>query len=153
MKIRPKLIIISTAAVMVLVSATLLFFDKPRYALEMLYERPRIEKALRAYFAAEMNRDYEKVFKCLAPSSQYRMTHDYDEFLADMENGTVKIVKYEVMEIYGLRPNHDLTTYPDVQRFAQAEVDITLEDTQTKTTGLYNYSFTFLREGGTWFKG
>lgn len=132
---------------------TLLFFDKPREALEMLYERPRIERAMADYFAAEMSRDYAKVYHCLAPSSHYRRTHSYEEFLADMKSNPVRIVSYKIVDIYGLRKNHDPKTYPDVERFAQVEVDVTLKFGDTKREVLCNYCFTFLKEKGTWRKG
>jgi hypothetical protein len=134
-------------------AATLLFFDKPRGMVEMAFERPRIEKALREYFAAEMSRDYGKVYRSLAPSSHYRRTHSYEDFLADMSSNQVQIVEYKVVDIYGLRPNHDPATYPAVQRFAQAEVDVEVQFGETKEKALCNYCFTFLKEGGAWFKG
>jgi len=143
----------AAAGVLVLLAASLLFFDKPRFALEMLFEKPRIEKALRTYFAAEMNRDLPKVYRLLAPSSTYMRTHSYSEFLSDMKTNPVRIVDYKVVGIYGLRTNHDPAAYPDVERFAQAEVDVTLEYTDTGRKALCNYCFTFLKEKGVWLKG
>jgi hypothetical protein len=134
-------------------AAALIFFDRPRRMIEMTYERPRIEKALREYFAAEMSRDYNRVYRCLAPSSHYRRTHSYEDFLADMRSNQVRIVEYKVVDIYGLRPNHDPAAYPAVERFAQAEVDVEVQFGETKTKTLCNYCFTFLKEGGAWFKG
>ncbi|HDP25139.1 MAG TPA: hypothetical protein ENN34_06820 [Deltaproteobacteria bacterium] len=138
---------------LVILASVVLFFERPIKAIEMVFERPRIEAALRAYFAAEMSEDYERLFLCLAPSSHYRKTHSYEDFLAEMRSNTTKIVEYKVVDIYGLRPNHDPETYPAVERFAQAEVDITLLFTDTNARALYNYCFTFLKEGGAWFKG
>ena len=70
-----------------------------------------------------------------------------------MKSSPVKIDRYEVVDIYGLRPNHDPKTYPNVERFAQVEVDvfITFEDSQSSSE--CNFCFTFLKEGGAWFKG
>ncbi|MGC9323461.1 MAG: hypothetical protein ACP5G0_01815 [Desulfomonilia bacterium] len=138
--------------VIILVSGVL-FFDTPVRTIEMVFERPRIEAAIQDYFAAEMSEDYEKLYQCLAPSSHYRRTHTYEDFLAEMQSTPVKIVEYKVVDIYGLRPNHDPEAYPAVDRFVQAEVDITLLFTDTNARALYNYCFTFLREGGTWLKG
>lgn len=141
------------AAALCALIVTFAFFERPRYALEMLYERHRIERALDAYFAAEMRGDLGAVYRSLAPSSDYRRTHTYEEFLKDMKSNPVKIDRYEVVDIYGLRPNHDPKTYPNVERFAQVEVDvfITFEDSQSSSE--CNFCFTFLKEGGAWFKG
>jgi hypothetical protein len=134
-------------------AAVLLFLDKPRGMIEMVLERPRIEKSLREYFAAEMSRDYSRVYRCLAPSSHYRRTHSYEDFLADMRSNQVQIVEYKLVDIYGLRPNHDKAAYPAVERFAQAEVDVEIKYGEAKRKVLCNYCFTFLKEGGAWFKG
>ena len=66
------------AAALCALIVTFAFFERPRYALEMLYERHRIERALDAYFAAEMRGDLGAVYRSLAPSSDYRRTHTYD---------------------------------------------------------------------------
>ena len=141
------------AAVVCALAAALLVFEKPRYFLEMLYERPRIEQAMHAYFAAEMRGDLVAVYRSLAPSSIYRQSHTYEDFLADMRSNPAKIVKYTIVDIYGLRPNHDPQSYPGVERFAQVEVDVTLQYTDEHGTTEWNFCFTFLKEGGQWFKG
>lgn len=143
----------SVGIALCVLAATLLFFDKPRGVIEMVFERPRIEQALRDYFAAEMGRDYDRVYRSLAPSSDYRKTHSREDFMADMRSNPVRIVKYTVVGIYGLRPNRDQAAYPAVERFAQAEVDVELRYGDSKESTLCNYCFTFLKEGGTWFKG
>jgi hypothetical protein len=129
------------------------FFDWPREKIEMAFERPRIEKALRDYFAAEMGRDWDKVYRSLAPSSIYRRTHTYAQFMDDMKSSPVRIVKYSVVGIYGLRPNHDPSAYPAVERFAQVEVDVDVGFADTNSTSTCNYCFTFIKEGGRWYKG
>ncbi len=143
----------AAAAVLCALVAAVLVFEKPRYFLEMLYERPRIEQAMHTYFDAEIKGDPDAVYRCLAPSSIYRQNHTYEDFLADMSSNPAKIVRYTIVDIYGLRPNHDPQSYPGVERFAQVEVDVTLEYRDTNTTAECNFCFTFLREGGRWFKG
>ncbi len=143
----------AATAVLCALIAAFIVSERPRYFLEMLYERPRIEQALHTYFAAEMKGDLAAVYRCLAPSSIYRQDHTYEDFLADMKSNPSKIVRYTVVDIYGLRPNHDPQSYPGVERFAQVEVDVTLEYTDTHATAECNFCFTFLREGGQWFKG
>ena len=134
-------------------AAALLLFDKPRGMIEMAFERPRIEKTLHDYFAAEMSRDLDKVYSLLAPSSVYRRSHTYDQFMDDMKSNSVRIVKYNVVDIYGLRPNHDPSAYPKVERFVQVEVDVDVGFADTGTTSSCNYCFTFIKEGGRWYKG
>lgn len=142
------------AAGLCLVAVTCLTaFDKPRALLALFWERPRIEQALRTYFAAEMAGDYDKVYQCLAPSSPYRRTHSYQDFITDMQTSPVKIVDYKLVDISGLRTNQDNHSYPAVERFAQVEVDVTILFTDTRQKSSANYCFTFLKEGGAWFKG
>jgi hypothetical protein len=149
-----RTLILAGAGIVVLCAlAAVFFFDKPRCFVEMLYERNRIEKALDAYFAAEMRGDLAEVYRCLAPSSDYKRTHTYEDFLNDMRSNPVEIIQYEVVDIYGLRPNHDPQAYPGVERFAQVEVDVVLRFEGSDSASECNFCFTFLKEGGTWFKG
>jgi hypothetical protein len=121
--------------------------------IELLMERGDIENALHHYFAAEMNRNYQEVFACLAPSSVYRCTHTYKEYLRDVKDSPVRIADYTIVDIYNLRENSDRATYPDVDRFVQAEVDVVVLYTDTNDKRTVNYCFTFLKEKGTWYKG
>ncbi len=121
--------------------------------IELIMEREDIESALHNYFAAEMSRNLKEVYACLAPSSVYRCSHTYEEFLADVKDSPVRIAQYEIVDIYNLRRNTDRATYPDVDRFVQAEVDVIVLYTDTNDTRTVNYCFTFLKENGTWYKG
>ena len=121
--------------------------------IELLMERDDIEKTLHNYFAAEMNRNFNEVYACLAPSSVYRCSHTYEEFLRDVKDSPVRIAEYTIVDIYNLRKNPDRATYPDVERFVQAEVDVMVLFTDTNDTRTVNYCFTFLKEKGTWYKG
>lgn len=122
-------------------------------SIELLLERGDIEESLHNYFAAEMNRDLKEVYACLAPSSVYRCSHTYEEFLRDVENTPVRIAHYKIVDIYNLRKNTDRAAYPDVDSFVQAEVDVVLSYTDTDDTHTVNYCFTFLKEKGIWYKG
>jgi hypothetical protein len=121
--------------------------------IELLMERGDIENALHHYFAAEMNQDLKEVYACLAPSSVYRCTHTYKEYLRDVKDSPVRIADYTIVDIYNLRENSDRATYPDVDRFVQAEVDVVVLYTDTNDKRTVNYCFTFLKEKGTWYKG
>ncbi|HWR67499.1 MAG TPA: hypothetical protein VN416_00625 [Desulfomonilia bacterium] len=133
--------------------ASLTLWDKPRYRIELALERADIEQAAQAYFKAEMERDYKKLYTYLAPSSTYRRTHTYDQFLQDVSGTPVTIRTYRIVDIYRLRGNHDPATYPAVKRFVQVEVDVDVGFTDTGTTSTCNYCFTFLKEGDRWYKG
>jgi hypothetical protein len=144
----------STIAMAVGVTLVLLIaWDGPRNRIELFMERGSIENAVRAYFQAEMQRDYPKLYACLAPSSAYRRAHTYQQFLEDVEKSPVKIQEYRIVDIYRLRDNHDTKTYPGVEKYVQVEVDVDLSFADTGTKSTCNYCFTFLKEKGAWYKG
>ncbi len=150
-----KKVLKSTIA-MIAVGVTLVLliaWDGPRNRIELFMERGSIESAVRTYFKTEMQQDYPKLYDCLAPSSAYRRTHTYQQFLRDVENSPVKIKSYQIVDIYRLRSNHDRKTYPSVDRFVQVEVDVDLNFADTGTKSTCNYCFTFLKEKGAWYKG
>ena len=148
-----RTIIICTAVIIAAGIAALALWDEPRYLLELTLERGDIEQVAQAYFKAEMERDYKKLYTYLAPSSTYRRTHTYDQFLKDVSGSPVGIKTYHIVDIYRLRGNHDPGTYPAVKRFVQVEVDVDVGFADTGTTSTCNYCFTFIKEGGRWYKG
>jgi hypothetical protein len=116
------------------------------------FEKFVIEKAVRNYFHAEISRDLPKVYDYLAPSSTYRSTHTYEEYLAEMESSPVRIENYDLIEIHDLKANEDRETYPSVEKFARVEVEITFFYTDTKESLHINYDFRFIKENGRWYK-
>lgn len=150
---RRKFIPIAIGFVTAAVIAVIALWDEPRYTIELAFERNDIEQAAQAYFKAEMDRDFESLYAYLAPSSTYRRTHSYEQFLEDVSETPVTIRTYRIVDIYRLRGNHDPSTYPAVSRFVQVEVDVDVGFTDTGTTSTCNYCFTFLKEGGRWYKG
>ncbi len=131
----------------------LMVWDEPRYRIELALERGEIEETAREYFKAGMEHDYRTIYSFLAPSSTYRRTHTYDQFLEDVTVSPVGIKTYRIVDIYRLRGNHDPATYPEVKRFVQVEVDVDVGFADTGTTSTCNYCFTFIKERGRWFKG
>ena len=121
--------------------------------LELFLEKPRIEKAVNKYFAAEIEREFKKVYDCLAPSSIYCSTHTYGEYLGQAQASPVKIKNYHILNIYDLRENHDKVKYPKIEKFVRVEVDVTLLYGDTNETLEVNQEFTFIKEGGKWYKG
>jgi HEPN domain-containing protein len=144
-----KIIILAFAA---LIISGFIFWDVPRNKVAMFLERDAIEKTAHAYLNAEVKKDSKEVYALLAPSSDYKRTHSYEEFLKDIaENPPLSINEYKIMRIYRLRSNDNRQNYPGVDKFVQVEVEITFK--HAGPNSIYNYSFTFLKEKGNWYKG
>jgi len=121
--------------------------------LEFFLEKPRIEKAVDRYFAAEINRDFKGIYDCLAPSSIYCSTHTYGEYLGQVQGSSVRIKDYHILNIHDLRGNHDKVKYLKIEKFVRVEVDVTLLYNDSNETMKVNQEFTFIKEGGKWYKG
>jgi hypothetical protein len=121
--------------------------------LEIFLEKPHIEKAADKYFAAEINRDFKGVYDCLAPSSIYCSTHTYGKYLEQVQGSPVRIKDYHILNIHDLRENHDKVKYPKIEKFVRVEVDVTILYHDSNETMEVNQEFTFIKEGGTWYKG
>lgn len=148
-----KKIIIIVSTIGLILAAALIIWDAPREKVEFLLEKSAIEKAVKDYFQAEMSRNYRQVYAYLAPSSDYRKTHSYEEFLKDVENSPVRIQTYRIVDIYRLRDNNNKENYPAVEKFVQVELDVDIKYSDTGEKSAYNYCFTFLKEKGVWYKG
>jgi hypothetical protein len=118
----------------------------------LFFEKPSIERAVREYFDAEIERDLKKVYESLAPSSDYRRSHTYEEYLAEMESSPVRIRSYDLIEIHDLRVNEDMVRYPSVEKFARVEMEITFFYTDTEDSTTVNFDFRFTKEKGWWYK-
>lgn len=152
MKKKTKIAII-VALVIIAVVAVLVIWDAPRKKVEFIIEKVAIEKATNAYFQAEMERDFKQVYAYLAPSSTYKKTHSYEQFLKHVGSSPVRIETYRIVDIYRLRDNDNRENYPGVDKFVQVEVDVDIRYTDTGAKSTYNYCFTFLKEKGVWYKG
>jgi hypothetical protein len=152
MKKKTKIAII-VSAVIIAVVAVLIIWDAPRKKVEFIIEKVAIEKATKDYFKAEMERDFKQVYAYLAPSSAYKKTHSYEQFLKHVGNSPVRIETYRIVDIYRLRDNDNRGDYPFVDKFVQVEVDVDIRYADTGAKSTYNYCFTFLKEKGVWYKG
>ncbi len=112
-----------------------------------------VYRAARAYLEAELKRDLKAVYDHLAPSSVYCALHDYAAYAAEAEASPVRIVAYRILNIGGIRDNEDRQAWPGVEKFAQVEVDLKFRYIDTGETTEANFSFTFLKEKGRWYKG
>jgi hypothetical protein len=146
-------IIIMMLAALAVASAILVIWDAPGNKLGLLVEREAIEKTVQAYFKSEMDRNFKEVYAHLAPSSTYRKTHTYQEYRKEAEKSPVIIRTFRIVDIYRLRDNDNRKDYPFVDKFVQVEVDVEINLKGSATKSAYNYSFTFLKEKGAWYKG
>ncbi|MDD5167455.1 MAG: hypothetical protein PHN75_01445 [Syntrophales bacterium] len=118
-----------------------------------LSEEAAIHEAAKNYLDAEIKRDLPAVYALLAPSSAYRTAYDYAAFLAEANASPVRIVAYKILRIAHIRNNHDAEAFPRVEKFAQVEVDVVMYYGDTRQKGEVNFDFTFIKEGGKWYKG
>ena len=118
-----------------------------------LQEEPAIFEAAQKYLDAEVRRDLPAVYACLAPSSVYCATHDYEAFMAEANASPVRIVGYKIIRIAHIRDNDDLKSFPKVEKFAHVEVDVTVFYKDTNVKSDINFGFTFIKEMGKWYKG
>jgi len=120
----------------------------------LFFEERDIREAAQKYLDAEVRKDFKEAYACLAPSSVYMATRPgYEDYLREAEASSIRIVDYKIVEISKLRDNHDKATYPRIEKFVQVEVDVTFSFEDNKETVVVNYSFTFIKEGGKWYKG
>jgi hypothetical protein len=141
------------AGFVIIVIVVLALWHTPRNRIELMLESKTIEQTARTYLKAEMSHDYRQVYALLAPSSPYKKSHTFEQYVRDVAGSPVVIRSYRIVDIYRLRDNDNKGHYPAVSRFVQVEVDVDVGFSDTGTTSTCNYCFTFLKEGGTWYKG
>jgi hypothetical protein len=116
-------------------------------------EEREIYAAARKYLDAEIARELKTVYDCLAPSSIYRTTLDYEAYRAEAGASPVRIRKYTIIRIAHIRVNEEKQHFPHVEKFAQVEVDMHVHFIDTDQAAEVNFNFTFIKEGGRWYKG
>jgi hypothetical protein len=116
-------------------------------------EEREIHAAARKYLDAEVARDLKTVYGTLAPSSIYCTTHDYEAYLAEAGASPVRIREYKILRVKHIRINEDKQRFPQVEKFAEVEVDMKVFFTDTNQATEVNHNFTFIKEGGRWYKG
>lgn len=144
-----KIIVLSFAG---LIISGFVFWDFPRNNVQLFLEKTTIQDAAQTYLNAEKKKDTKAVYALLAPSSDYKRNHSYEQYLQDIaDNPPLSINDFKIIRIYRLRNNDNRENYPDVDKLVQVEVECVFA--QTGLNSLYNYSFTFLKEKGKWYKG
>lgn len=144
-----KIIFMSCA---ILIIAGLAIWDVPRNNAQLFLEKDTIEKAAQDYLDAEKQKNARAIYDLLAPSSDYKRNHSYEQYVQDVAaNPTLSIDDYKIIRIYRLRDNDNRTNYPAVDKFVQVEVEFIFA--HSGPNSIFNYSFTFLKEKGKWYKG
>ena len=116
-------------------------------------EEAAVYEAAQKYLDAEVKRDLKAVFSYLAPSSVYREQNTYETYLAEAESSSVRILEYKILRVHRIQDNHDPKAFPRVEKFAQVEVDLKIYYSDVQKAAHVNYDFTFIKEGGHWYKG
>ncbi len=108
--------------------------------------------AVRAYFDAEVAGDAPTIWKLLAPSSQFKKMWSYDAYCAMTQENPVRVKRYVIEEIQEITDNPDPSGMPLVEKIAIVRVHVLLSQ-----KGMPDWErttiFTFLKEGGAWYKG
>ncbi|MDD2672489.1 MAG: nuclear transport factor 2 family protein [Syntrophales bacterium] len=118
-----------------------------------VFEENSVRDAAKEYLEAEVNRDYEKIYRSLAPSSSYRSTTGYDSYLAEAASSHMKIVSYRIVGISRIDSNLDAREFPNVEKIAQVDTDVVIRFENSNQQMEVNYGFIFIKEGGRWYKG
>ena len=155
----PKMLIRLCAALCTLAGALLaggiLLFVPPGEAGNdaQQAEIREIETAARHYLDAEVKGDHKRIYECLAPSSPYRANTSYEIYLKEVQASPTRIVSYRIVKVSKVRDNDDRRRFPNIEKFAQVEVELVIlfEDVRKRTEA--NYDFPFIKENGKWFKG
>ena len=146
-----KILVTGLVVLLAAVVTGLIVWDTPRNKVAFLLERSSIEKVAREYLQAEKESNREQVYARLAPSSTYKKSHSYLDYLQDIGSSPVRLQSYRIVDIYRFRDNDNRKNYPTVEKMVQVEVEITFA--HTGENSIYNYCFTFLKEKGVWYKG
>jgi len=115
-------------------------------------EEQALLSVARAYFKAEMDGDTEKVWQMLAPSSRFKRAYSYPFYQEMTRQSSVRIKKYVVEEIVEISDNTDKDSMPAVERIGTIKAHVILGSDHGKDTE-HSSTFTFLKEGGKWYKG
>jgi hypothetical protein len=109
-------------------------------------------KVVKAYFDAEVSGDSERVWELLAPSSYFKQAYSYPFYVELLKRHPVRVKRYRIREIVEIVDNQDRKKLPSVERIATVKVHVVIGDGDGKDTEQTRV-FTFLEEGGTWYKG
>lgn len=115
-------------------------------------EEQAVLKAVRRFLDAEIRRDYPAVYACFAPSSVYRRTHNYKQYLAEARVSPDRVVAYQIVRVSYIQENKDPQTISTADKIAQVEVEVTFAREGTSRQSVVNIGFIFLKEGGKWYK-
>ncbi len=115
-------------------------------------DESNLMESVKAYFDAEMIADTSRIWAMLAPSSAFKREHSYHAYIEIAKQAKVRLKRYTIQKVEQIGENENRTEMPGVERIATVRVHVVLVDEKghewERTT-----LFTFLREGGKWYKG
>lgn len=88
----------------------------------------------------------------LAPSSAFRRAFSYEAYEEMTKGTTVRLKRYVIESVVAIGDNGDRVQMPAVDKVASVKVTVVLAD-QSGMDLERTSIFTFLREGGRWYKG
>lgn len=115
-------------------------------------EEQEVLQAARDFLDAEVRRDYPAVYACFAPSSLYRRTHTYRQYLEEAKAAPFHVVEYKIIRVSYIEDNKDPKSITTASRIAQVEVDVTFAYEGSGHRSVVNIGFIFLKEGEKWYK-
>ncbi len=115
-------------------------------------ETEELTSAVEAYFEAEKAGDWAKVWKLLAPSSEFKTRFSFEMYLEIVQANAVRVKSYRILEIEGVHDSRETANLPSIEKTAAVRVKVTLTVEGGKDSEHVN-TLTFLKEGGRWYKG
>ncbi|MDQ7782675.1 MAG: hypothetical protein RDU20_07340 [Desulfomonilaceae bacterium] len=109
-------------------------------------------RVVKEYFDAEMLGNTERVWALLAPSSDFKRAYSYPFYSHLAKRHPVRVKNYVIEGVLEIVNNPDRKRLPMVEKVALVRVRVVLTDPDGTDTGETKV-FTFLQEGGAWYKG
>lgn len=115
-------------------------------------EEEMVVQAVKNFLDAEVRQDYRAVYDSFAPSSLYARTHTYEEYKKEALTVEDRVSSYDIVRVTYIMDNEDYTSWSQIEKFSQVEVEVTFLNIPTKRHYTLNIGFIFFKERGKWFK-
>lgn len=115
-------------------------------------EAEDLQAVIKTYFEAEMTRNADQVWNLLAPSSIFKKSYSYENYLELIRLNPIRVTSYELKFPPEIKENQDKENLPNVEKIASVVIQVRLLGEGGKETENISV-FVFLFENGRWFKG
>ncbi|MCX5874268.1 MAG: hypothetical protein NTY51_13700 [Deltaproteobacteria bacterium] len=115
-------------------------------------ESEDLQVVIKNYFEAEITRNEDQVWNLLAPSSIFKKSYSYENYLELVRLNPIRVTSYELKFPPEIKENQDKENLPNVEKIASVVVQVRLLGEGGKETENISV-FVFLFENGRWFKG